>query len=70
VRTMTVVGVCLCIAGVVWVCQGVGLIGGSFMSGQAIWAVIGAIALVLGTALLRGATRARSSRNDAEEQPE
>jgi hypothetical protein len=32
----------------------VGLIGGSFMTGEAIWAVFGVAALALGLALLRG----------------
>ena len=49
-----VVGVVLCLVGVVWVGQGVGLIGGSFMSGEAVWAVIGAFAILIGAALLRG----------------
>ena len=50
-----VVGVVLCLVGAVWVGQGVGLIGGSFMSGEAVWAVIGAVALVFGVVLIRGA---------------
>ena len=48
-----VAGVVLCIVGAVWFGQGVGWIGGSFMSGEAIWAVIGAIAIVFGVVLLR-----------------
>ena len=46
------IGVVLCFIGAVWIGQGVGLIGGSFMSGEALWAVIGAIALLFGVALL------------------
>ena len=37
---------CVCIVGAVWFGQGVGWIGGSFMSGEALWAVIGAFATV------------------------
>jgi hypothetical protein len=48
-----VAGVVLCIVGAVWFGQGVGWIGGSFMSGEAMWAVIGAVAIVFGVVLLR-----------------
>ena len=48
-----VAGVVLCIVGAVWFGQGVGWIGGSFMSGEAIWALIGACAIVFGVVLLR-----------------
>ena len=47
-----VIGVVLCLIGLLWIGQGVGWIGGSFMSGEALWAVIGAIALLFGIALL------------------
>jgi hypothetical protein len=52
-RTRAVIGVALCLVGALWVGQGVGWIGGSFMSGEALWAVIGAIAIVFGVRLLR-----------------
>ena len=43
----------LAVLGLVWLGQGIGLIGGSFMSGDPLWAVIGAslivAALVLAT---------------------
>jgi hypothetical protein len=48
-----VLGVACCIVGAVWVGQGVGWIGGSFMTGEAVWAVIGAVAILIGVALLR-----------------
>lgn len=38
--------------GLLWLAQGVGLIGGSFMSGSGTWAVIGAILLVVAAAIL------------------
>jgi hypothetical protein len=50
-----VIGVIAILIGLVWIGQGVGAIGGSFMSGEAIWAVIGAIVVLFGLALLRGA---------------
>ena len=46
-------GVVLCAVGALWIGQGVGWIGGSFMSGEAVWAVIGAVAIGLGVSLLR-----------------
>ena len=42
----------LIIVGVVWFFQGVGVIEGSFMTGEALWAVIGAVCVVAGVALL------------------
>ena len=54
-----VIGLILLITGAVWIGQGVGLIHGSFMTGEAVWAVIGAIAVHFGLALIRGAKRDR-----------
>jgi uncharacterized membrane protein len=56
-RIRLVIGSVLCLIGVLWLGQGVGLIGGSFMTGEVIWAVIGAIALLFGVALLSGTRR-------------
>ena len=53
-----VVGALLVLVGIVWVGQGVGLIEGSFMTGEAVWAVIGAVCLVLGAILLVSTLRA------------
>lgn len=63
-RARLVVGVVLCLVGALWVGQGVGWVQGSFMSDQAVWAVIGAIAILFGVALLRGSRRARYGVND------
>ena len=49
-RTIAVV---LILVGAVWVLQGVGVLGGSFMTGQAVWAVIGTACIVLGVVLFR-----------------
>ena len=43
--------VVLAAVGLVWLGQGIGLIGGSFMTGEPLWAVIGA-AMLLGAAVL------------------
>ena len=41
---------CLLVGGV-WIGQGAGLIGGSFMTGQALWLVIGIILAIVGLVL-------------------
>ena len=57
-----VIGVLCCVVGVIWFGQGIGLIGGSFMTGDAVWAVIGAIAVLFGVTLWRGARRSLDER--------
>ena len=52
-------GFLLCALGAVWLGQGTGLIHGSFMTGEALWGVIGGVLLVLGLALLTAAWRLR-----------
>ena len=56
-RTRRIVGVILLLIGGVWFGQGIGAIHGSFMTGQALWAVIGAIFVFFGISLLAGARR-------------
>ena len=51
-RVRLVAGVVLVVIGAVWFGQGVGAIGGSFMTGEVLWAVIGAIAVFFGVSLL------------------
>ena len=46
------VAVALLVVGGVWFFQGVGVVEGSFMTGEAVWAVIGAVCVVAGIALL------------------
>jgi len=46
------IAVVLLVVGGVWFFQGVGVIEGSFMTGEAVWAVIGAVCVVGGIALL------------------
>lgn len=52
-----VLGGVLVLAGVVWTLQGLGLLGGSFMTGATIWAVIGPVTTVIG--LIVGVTGLR-----------
>jgi len=46
------IAIVLILVGVVWFFQGVGVIEGSFMTGEALWAVIGTVCVVAGVALL------------------
>ena len=50
-------GVVLLLVGIVWVGQGLNLIGGSFMSGQVVWLGIGCLCLLAGLAVLVWAWR-------------
>jgi hypothetical protein len=63
-RVALVIGVVLCVIGAVWIGQGIGTIHGSFMTGHTIWAVIGAITMLFGLALLSGVARARRHPHD------
>jgi len=47
-----VLGAILVIIGLVWFFQGIGVLGGSFMSGSVLWAVIGPIVAIVGIALI------------------
>jgi hypothetical protein len=58
-RATVVLAVVLLVVGVVWIGQGVGLIGGSFMTGEAFWAVAGVFLILTAGALLRGVQRHR-----------
>lgn len=57
---MNVAGVLLVLVGFVWILQGINVLPGSFMTGQTKWAVIGAIAVVVGIALFVVARRSPS----------
>jgi len=52
-----VAGVLLLLMGCVWILQGINVLPGSFMTGQTKWAVYGAIAVLVGLALLYSARR-------------
>ncbi|MGB8180411.1 MAG: hypothetical protein WCF63_09620 [Acidimicrobiales bacterium] len=57
-----IIGALLCLAGIVWILQGVNVLHGSMMSGRGGYAVLGAAVLVLGLFLLGWAWRQRGSR--------
>jgi hypothetical protein len=48
----TIAGLLLALVGCVWVAQGIGVLPGSFMSGQTKWAVYGGIAVAAGLAIV------------------
>ncbi len=42
------IGVVMLLVGVIWLLQGIGVLPGSFMTGQSFWAVMGVILIVAG----------------------
>jgi hypothetical protein len=61
VWSRAIIGAGLCLVGAVFLGQGTNVIHGSFMSGHAQWAVIGAVMIVLGGGLLVWAWRIRAA---------
>jgi hypothetical protein len=59
-----VVGVVMVLLGVVWTLQGLDIMGGSGMSGQAFWAVVGPIVALVGAYLVVRALRSPAPRQD------
>ncbi len=56
---MRVVGVILILVGIVWFLQGIGVLLGSFMTGQSQYAILGVISGVIGAVLLILSSRSR-----------
>ncbi len=61
---MLVIGALLFLAGILWTLQGLDIIGGSGMSGHAIWAVIGPIVAIIGAFLFVRTMRTPAVKND------
>jgi F0F1-type ATP synthase assembly protein I len=58
-----VIAIVLALVGAVWVGQGLGYIGGSFMTGSQFWATIGTLCLVVAAAVvILEARRSRAKR--------
>jgi len=55
-----VVGVVCLLIGLVWIGQGIGLLPGSVMSGQLMWAIIGLVLVVVGGWLLWSVVQGRA----------
>ena len=56
---LVLIGVVAAVAGLVFTLQGLGYVGGSFMSGATVWAVIGPIVVLAGLALITLGLRSR-----------
>lgn len=56
---LVVIGVAAALAGIVFTLQGLGFVGGSAMSGDTVWAVIGPVIALAGLVLIAFAGRAR-----------
>lgn len=57
-----IIGAVLVVVGAVWFAQGIDVLGGSSMTGNAFWAVVGFPMVVIGIVLITSASRARRSR--------
>ncbi|GAA3568024.1 hypothetical protein GCM10022419_056080 [Nonomuraea rosea] len=57
-------GLLLIVAGAVWTLQGLGVVGGSVMSGDTTWAIIGPIVLIAGLAVAFFGLRGRRNPSD------
>ena len=54
------IGLFLDIVGLIWVLQGLNILGGSFMSGQHFWAYVGGVFTIAGMVLVAFAMRRKS----------
>ena len=54
---LTIAGVVAVILGCVWILQGIGVLPGSFMTGQIQWAIYGAVLAVVGVVVIIWARR-------------
>jgi hypothetical protein len=58
-RALRIVGLILVTVGGIWFLQGIGVLPGSFMTGQIQWAVYGGMAVAAGVAVLLAVRRRR-----------
>jgi hypothetical protein len=57
---LNILGAILVLLGALWALQGLNVIGGSFMTGQTQWLVIGVVVALAGVALLGWVNRRRA----------
>jgi hypothetical protein len=57
---LLIIGIFALLIGIVWILQGLNILGGSFMSGQPAYAVLGLVTGVIGLALMAFGLRRRS----------
>ncbi|HEX6393418.1 MAG TPA: hypothetical protein VFZ97_08245 [Acidimicrobiales bacterium] len=67
-RVLFALGGVFLVVGVIWLGQGVGLIGGSFMTGETVWTVIGGACILVGAYLVRVGFRWRQAASLDEEE--
>ena len=65
-------GILLVILGIVWFFQGIGVLPGSFMTGEDFWAVAGFLAVIAGIVLIRSWRRKQPTpvETNTEDQPQ
>ncbi len=61
---LNILGVLMVVIGVVWFFQGINVLLGSFMSGNSLYAVLGAILVVVGIIVLVFTNRSRKAVKD------
>jgi len=54
------IGVVLVLVGLLWFLQGIDVVGGSGMSGQTLWAVVGPLVALVGAGVILAGNRRRS----------
>ena len=57
---MRALGIVLMLVGLLWILQGAGLVGGSFMTGQSEWLYIGIVTALVGAGVFGWLGRRRS----------
>ncbi|HEY3013535.1 MAG TPA: hypothetical protein VGJ41_00415 [Nocardioides sp.] len=60
-QALIAIGALLVLTGALWTAQGVGWVGGSVMSGDLTWAIIGPVVALIGIALILTGRRGRPS---------
>ena len=63
-------GILLVLLGVVWFFQGIGVLPGSFMTGEDFWAVAGFLAVIAGIVLIRSWRRKHLNDTDTNAEKE
>ena len=64
-----VAGIVMLALGGVWIAQGTGNLHGSFMTGEGIWTVIGALVALAGVMILSGIARDRRRARNEDDEP-
>ena len=60
-RLLVWAGALTAVVGVIWTLQGLGYVGGSAMTGETVWAVVGPVVVVAGLAVVAIGLRGRRS---------